>query len=74
MAFESINPANGQLLKTFDDWDSAKLASVLTEVRAATASWQATTLETRCQLMIKAGAIIRERQHELAHLITLEMG
>ncbi len=74
MAFESINPANGELLATFPAWNATELEQALSQVAAVTPAWAANPLEQRCTLMRKAAQILRNRRDELATLITLEMG
>ncbi len=74
MAFESINPANGELLATFPAWGSPELEQALSRVAAATPAWASSPLEQRCTLMRSAAQVLRNRRDELAKLITLEMG
>ncbi len=74
MAFDSINPATGELLATFPAWDTTELERALAQVAGATPDWAARPLEQRCTLMHKAAEVLRDRRDELATLITLEMG
>ncbi|WP_455218896.1 aldehyde dehydrogenase family protein, partial [Kaarinaea lacus] len=74
MAFESINPATGETLASFDTWDEATLKNTLLEVDKVNASWSATPLSDRCELMHAAAAQLRQDKKRLATLITQEMG
>ncbi|MEJ2179478.1 MAG: NAD-dependent succinate-semialdehyde dehydrogenase [Gammaproteobacteria bacterium] len=74
MAFQSINPATGETLASFDTWDEATLKNTLLEVDKVNASWSATPLSERCELMRGAAAQLRQDKKHLATLVTQEMG
>jgi succinate-semialdehyde dehydrogenase/glutarate-semialdehyde dehydrogenase len=74
MGFESINPADGALLRRIEDWDEARLDSTLGGVARAGAAWAGLPIEQRCERLRRLAAVLRARRDELAHLITLEMG
>jgi succinate-semialdehyde dehydrogenase/glutarate-semialdehyde dehydrogenase len=74
VAFTTINPVSGELLKEFAQWNDAQLAAALAQSAAASAGWQATAIAERGRLMRRAARVLRERGDELAALITLEMG
>ena len=74
MAFQSINPCTGEILHTYEAWNSDQIESALRQVAAATPLWAATPLTQRCDLLRKAAAILRSRKDAMARLITLEMG
>ena len=71
---ETINPATGECLKTFDVWDDHQTDAALTETAAASARWRATTPAERAQLLYNAAAELRHHAADYAALITLEMG
>lgn len=74
MAYQSINPATGELLKDFDTWDSGQLESALSQVAKATPAWAQTDLAERCDLLRQAAGILRQQKDSLAELVTMEMG
>jgi len=74
MAFESISPATGETLARFDTWDDATLKNTLLEVDKVNASWSATPLSERCDLMRRAATQLRQDKKKLATLVTQEMG
>lgn len=74
MTFQSINPANGELLAEYPAWDGAAVEQALAQAAAAAPAWAATPLTQRCELMRRAAAGLRERREALARTITLEMG
>ncbi|WP_455222540.1 NAD-dependent succinate-semialdehyde dehydrogenase [Kaarinaea lacus] len=74
MAYQSINPANGETLATFDTWDGATLQQTVESVGAVNATWSATPLSERCELMRRAAQQLRRDKSALAAIITREMG
>jgi len=74
MSFTSINPATGECLQQLPAWDEKKLHAVLADVAGATAGWAATPVAERCEHLRIIAGLLRQRQDELARLITLEMG
>ncbi|SFR61336.1 NAD-dependent succinate-semialdehyde dehydrogenase [Thiomicrospira sp. ALE5] len=75
MALQSINPATGEKLAEFEAWDQERLDLAVRRAAAEFLEWsQRTPMDIRCQLMKNAAEVLREKQDELAKLITLEMG
>lgn len=74
MAYQTINPATGELVASFDSWTASQLEAALSQVSDATPGWAATPLEERCRLLRKLADTVREQQESLAQMITLEMG
>ncbi len=74
MVMETINPATGERVKTFELWDEKNLDAALQEVADATPGWQRTPFSERGQLFAKAAAELRKNNTHYAGLITLEMG
>lgn len=74
MAFQSINPANGELIDEWPVWDEGTLEKALAEVAAARAGWSALALEVRASHLQRVATVLREDSETLARLITLEMG
>lgn len=74
MTFTSTNPATGKELARFDCWDNKKIDQTLQQVAGATPLWAATPLAERGALIQSLARTLRQQQHELANLITLEMG
>jgi len=74
MALESLNPATGELLETFDEWSDGKVAEVIDEVDRAWHSWRATTFADRSTLMKRAAEVLRENVETYARTMALEMG
>jgi len=72
---KSINPANNELLATFETWDDETLHNVVTNAGYQFEEWsKLTPLEDRCALLLRLADILRDEQEKLAEIITLEMG
>ena len=74
MPIESINPYTGRVLRRFTTFSWARTEQILAQAHRAAASWPNTTFAHRAGVLRRAGALLRERQHELARLMALEMG
>ena len=75
MAYQSTNPFDGKVFKSFDDITDTQLEDKL---KAAShcyeATWRNTSFAERKAVLSKAAALMRERMQPLAELITQEMG
>ena len=75
MAYQSTNPYDGKVFKSFDDITDAQLEDKLkTASQCYEATWRNTSFAERKAVLSKAAALMRERMQPLAELITLEMG
>ncbi len=71
---ETINPATGERLKTFDAWSDRQVESALAATAAANPAWQATPFAERTRLFRNIAAELRGNTAYYAGIITLEMG
>ncbi|TDQ11454.1 NAD-dependent succinate-semialdehyde dehydrogenase [Pedobacter metabolipauper] len=76
MSIQSINPANGKLLKKYSEDSSSQILNKIENTHAAWLKWhKETSVETeRAILLINAAGILRKRKDELAVLMASEMG
>lgn len=74
MSYQSVNPANGETLKTFKGSTDAQLEKALAAAQSCYKSWKTKSYEDRAVIVRKAGQLMGERIDELAQLMTLEMG
>jgi succinate-semialdehyde dehydrogenase/glutarate-semialdehyde dehydrogenase len=74
MAIQSINPATGQLLATFEPLATASVERRLARAWAAFQSWRRTSFSERAELLIRAAEILEGQAEQLGSLITAEMG
>jgi succinate-semialdehyde dehydrogenase/glutarate-semialdehyde dehydrogenase len=71
---ETINPATGERLKTFDAWNDQQLEAALASAATAGPAWQATPFAGRARLFRRVAAELRDNTAHYAGIITLEMG
>ena len=74
MTYQSVNPYNGAILKTFDAFSDAEVEASLVKAANCFDIWRQTTFAQRGAVAVKAASIMRARVDEFASLITLEMG
>lgn len=74
MAIESINPANGKLLRRFDPLDDEAIRQKISLAAEAFQSYQTVPLEHRALCMRKLASILEHETEDLAIIITEEMG
>jgi succinate-semialdehyde dehydrogenase / glutarate-semialdehyde dehydrogenase len=70
----SINPANGKLIKQYEEMGKEEINEILESVAKVQSEWERSSFEVREKLMREAGEILRRRKREFAELMTLEMG
>ncbi len=74
MAYQSVNPYDGKILKTFEELSDKQLEAALVTAAACFETWRRTTFVERAAVVAKASAIMRARIDEFARPVTLEMG
>ena len=74
MAYETINPATGKKVKTFDGLSNEEMNKALEKADDAFQSWKKTSFPERSELLKKVAELLRDRKEELGKLMTLEMG
>jgi succinate-semialdehyde dehydrogenase/glutarate-semialdehyde dehydrogenase len=74
MAIASVNPATGEILKTFDELSPEQLAARLDLAAAAFAEHRNTTFAYRAERMLKAAEIFETEKESFGRLMSLEMG
>ena len=74
MSISTINPANGQNLRTFEPFTAARVNEALDRGIAAFQKHRRTSFAERATHMRKAAEILNAECRELGRLMTLEMG
>lgn len=73
-AYQSVNPCNGKVVKTFAVMTASQLATALATAARTFATWRRTSFAARAAVVAKAAALLRARADEFARPVTLEMG
>lgn len=74
MTIQTINPANGEPLATYEVADEETIMAALADGQSAFEAWRQDSFERRAQVLMAAAAQLRQDKQRLAELMTLEMG
>jgi succinate-semialdehyde dehydrogenase/glutarate-semialdehyde dehydrogenase len=74
MAIESVNPATGKVLRTYEALTPEAIREKIALAAQAFTSYQKVPLEHRALCMRKLAAILEHETDDLARIITMEMG
>lgn len=74
MAIATTNPANGEVLKSFEPLTQEQIEHKLQLASSAFQSHRKTSFADRARMMMKAAEILEKEKEECARLMTLEMG
>jgi len=74
MAIQSVNPATGDIIETYDALNDASVQEKLEKSQRAYESWKNTSMEDRGAHMRNIAQKIRDNQEVYAQLLTSEMG
>jgi len=73
-AYQSVNPYDGKILKTFEELTDAQLETSISTAAICFEDWRETTFVERAIVLAKAAAMMRAHIDEFARPVTLEMG
>ena len=74
MAIQAINPATGEVVKSYQEMPPATVQEIVGKTQQAFLAWRETTFAHRAALMRKAAEILRNNAAEYARLMAQEMG
>jgi succinate-semialdehyde dehydrogenase/glutarate-semialdehyde dehydrogenase len=75
MAYQSINPFNGESLQRFDQQTDAQMESALAKADSTFQNiWSKATFQDRAKVVGRAASLMLERKDSLARLAAIEMG
>jgi succinate-semialdehyde dehydrogenase/glutarate-semialdehyde dehydrogenase len=74
MNINSINPFNGEVIKSYQTHTSEEVINIINSSQQAWESWRLSTFEERSICLKKTAILLREHKTELAELMALEMG
>ena len=74
MTIETINPATGELIKSYTEFSSDEVNSIIDQSHQAYLLWKRVGVDERAAKMKKAAQILLDRVDLYAKLITQEMG
>ncbi|MFH9063135.1 NADP-dependent succinic semialdehyde dehydrogenase [Streptomyces coeruleorubidus] len=74
MPIATVNPANGETLKTYEAMGEEEVERRLQLAEATFRTYRTTTFDERARLMRKAADLLEEDQQDIARVLTTEMG
>ncbi|MDA3844790.1 MAG: NAD-dependent succinate-semialdehyde dehydrogenase [Candidatus Kapabacteria bacterium] len=74
MSFTTINPADGSVIKEYQELTAEQIKAKIAVTHAAYGQWRKTDINYRTGLMHKAAAVLREGKDKYAELMAIEMG
>ncbi len=74
MAYRSVNPATGEVLKTFTEHGNEQMMTALALADKAFRTWAARPFSERSKIIATSAQLLLKNKEELARLATLEMG
>ncbi|MEU3415085.1 NADP-dependent succinic semialdehyde dehydrogenase [Streptomyces sp. NPDC006658] len=74
MPIATVNPANGETLKTYEPMDEDELERRLELAEATFRTYRTTSFAERARLLNKAADLLDEDQREIGRVVTTEMG
>ncbi|MBC5994417.1 NAD-dependent succinate-semialdehyde dehydrogenase [Pontibacter cellulosilyticus] len=74
MAIQTINPATGEVVKTFQPDSPEDVSAKIEAAEKAFRSWRETSFEERSRYMHKQADILEQEAEKYGKIITLEMG
>lgn len=74
MSYRSVNPATGEVLKTFAEHTDNQVSDALSLADKAFPTWAARPFSERSKIIATAAQLLLKNKEELARLASLEMG
>jgi succinate-semialdehyde dehydrogenase / glutarate-semialdehyde dehydrogenase len=75
MPYQSVNPSNGELLRSFDEHIDADMERMLVRAQETFRDvWSKKPIRERARVVGKAASLMLEQKEKFAYLATLEMG
>ncbi|GGE76882.1 NAD-dependent succinate-semialdehyde dehydrogenase [Shewanella carassii] len=74
MAYATINPFTGELIKQFPNATDAQVTEAIESAHQAFLSWRNTSFADKAEILNRAAALLRDSKRRYAELLTLEMG
>jgi succinate-semialdehyde dehydrogenase/glutarate-semialdehyde dehydrogenase len=74
MSYVSVNPATGEILRTFTEHTDEEMWNALTIANQAFRPWASRPFSERSKIIGRAARVLLEKKEELARLAALEMG
>ena len=74
MTIESVNPATGETVESYEETTPAEVAAAIGAADTAFLDWRARSFADRAACLTAAARVLRERRDEYGRLMAVEMG
>ncbi len=74
MAIQTINPATGEQLESYEEMAPAAVRDIITKTHEAFLEWRGTSFAERALPMRRAAGVLRDNAQDYARLMAQEMG
>ncbi len=74
MAIQSLNPANEEVIASYDELSDEAIQNKIATAEARFQAWRQVPVKERAALMYKLAEVIRKNKERYGRIITLEMG
>ena len=74
MAIETINPATGKLVKSYNEISEKEILTIIEEANNTFLEYRKTSFDERRKWMLNTAKILHEKKEEYGKIMTLEMG
>lgn len=74
MAIVTINPATGEKIKSYEEFNAIKIAEIINNTQEAYLKWKDTSFAERAMKMHKAAEILEQNTDKYGKIISEEMG
>ncbi|MEN8194476.1 MAG: NAD-dependent succinate-semialdehyde dehydrogenase, partial [Bacteroidota bacterium] len=74
MAIQSINPANNQILETFEEYSPEKVNQIIQDAHSAFLNWRTKSFAEKSVLMLNVTDVLQTQKLKYAEIMTKEMG
>ncbi len=74
MTYQTVNPFNNKLVKSFPDITDKELEKKIALATTCFSTWKHTSYAERAKIVNKAATILHDQADHFAHIMTLEMG
>jgi succinate-semialdehyde dehydrogenase/glutarate-semialdehyde dehydrogenase len=74
MGYQSINPFDNKLVKSFEEITDKQLEEKLATATSCFATWKQRSYAERAKIVTRAAKLLHEQVEHFAHIMTLEMG
>jgi succinate-semialdehyde dehydrogenase / glutarate-semialdehyde dehydrogenase len=74
MTYHTLNPFDGELIKSFDGLSASQLESKIAAAQTCFETWRHTSYADRAKIIAKAGELLHKDADKFARIMTMEMG